>query len=135
MEHLSVRVIRSSTSSVIIPDLNIRIDPGTVQEGYVTNIEGVITRIMAVLGQIIRDLSERSDDMEDAAERLEKAGFLKSRLERIIDEFSDPSDGFTMVLEDPYGNSALVDDEIQILKETLSEEEIIALLGQDPAIQ
>lgn len=132
-DHLSVRVIRSSTSSVIMPELNIRIDPGTVQEGYVTNVEGVIVRIMAVLGQIIRDLSERSEDVEDARERLEKAHKLKDRLTRVTDNFVDPDDGFTIVLEDPYGNSALVSDQIDIKEQTLNEEEIMTLLGINPA--
>ena len=42
--NLSVRVVRSQSATVEIPELGVKVEPGPKSEGYVTNIEGVLTR-------------------------------------------------------------------------------------------
>jgi zinc finger protein len=126
-EDLSVRVIRSSTSTLTIPDLGITIQPGSAHEGYITNIEGVIIRILGIMDQIERDLIERSDDLQDAAQRLERTRSLKDRLNMVLQGDIESKGSFEMVIVDPQGNSALVDDDDRVLKEEMTEKEILEL--------
>lgn len=42
--NLSVRVVRSQSATVTIPEAGIKVEPGPKSEGYVTNVEGVLTR-------------------------------------------------------------------------------------------
>jgi zinc finger protein len=42
--NLSIRVVRSQSATVIIPEVGIKVEPGPKSEGYVTNVEGVLTR-------------------------------------------------------------------------------------------
>ena len=42
--NLSIRVVRSQSATVIIPELGVKVEPGPKSEGYVTNVEGVLTR-------------------------------------------------------------------------------------------
>lgn len=126
---LSTRVIRSSTSTIKIPEFGIRIDPGSANEGYITNIEGVLTRILSIIDQMIRDLYAHPHEFENTDERIEKAGFLKDTIEAIIGDDEKLPVEFTMIIEDPSGNSALVSEYEAIFKEDLKEEEIVELMG------
>jgi len=127
---LSIRVIRSSTSTVLIPEIGLRIDPGTVNEGYITNVEGVFNRVLSILSHILRDLSKQPDQFVDTAERIERTNVLIEKLTRIMTGSFDKNEVLTIILEDPNGNSALVsDDEDDILTEDLTDEEIAKLMG------
>ena len=48
-EDLDSRVIRSTSGTIRIPEMGIIIEPGTVSDSYVTNIEGVLQRVKEVL--------------------------------------------------------------------------------------
>ncbi|MEM1538082.1 MAG: ZPR1 zinc finger domain-containing protein [Candidatus Nezhaarchaeales archaeon] len=92
VKDLSVRVIRSSTATIRIPELNAEIRPGPASEGFISNIEGVLHRIRDAVNLIIR--SGEPEDVEKAQEVLRKMELaLNGKL------------AFTLVLEDPYGNS------------------------------
>jgi zinc finger protein len=39
---LNARIIKSSNSTIHIPELEIDINPGPASEGYITNVEGVL---------------------------------------------------------------------------------------------
>ena len=94
-EDLVVRVIRSTSASIEIPELGVRIDPGPTCQGFVSNIEGVLDRIIQAVGSAIID--------GDAEER-ENAHLLLERIARVKSgELS-----VTFILEDPNGNSAIV---------------------------
>ncbi|MFA6224689.1 MAG: ZPR1 zinc finger domain-containing protein [Methanoregula sp.] len=96
-EDLAVRVIRSTSASIEIPELGVRIDPGPTCQGFVSNIEGVLDRIVQAVGSAIID--------GDAEER-ENARLLVEKIARVKSgELS-----VTFILEDPNGNSAIVSD-------------------------
>ncbi|MBP3800305.1 MAG: hypothetical protein ILA19_04935, partial [Bacilli bacterium] len=38
-ETLSVRVVRSQSATVTIPEIGVKVEPGPKSEGYVTNVE------------------------------------------------------------------------------------------------
>ena len=42
--NLSVRVVRSQSATVSIPEIGVKVEPGPKSEGYVTNVEGILTR-------------------------------------------------------------------------------------------
>jgi zinc finger protein len=97
-EDLSIRVVRSTTGKIEIPELGMMVEPGTACEGFVTNIEGVLNRFeQAVSGLLLNPESEE-----------ERAAAL-----RVIEKICSAREvrfPFTVVLEDPSGNSALISD-------------------------
>ena len=96
-EDLAVRVVRSMSASIEIPELGVRIDPGPICQGFVSNIEGVLDRIVQAVGSAIID--------GDAEER-ENARLLLEKIARVkCGELA-----VTFILEDPSGNSAIVSD-------------------------
>ncbi|MCX8205147.1 MAG: ZPR1 zinc finger domain-containing protein [Candidatus Nezhaarchaeota archaeon] len=97
-EDLSVRVVRSSTATITIPELGIEIRPGLLAEGFVSNVEGVLRRVEAILEQLLRD-SEAPED---------------ERVRRVLEEVRMAAEGrraFSLVIEDPCGNSFIAPKE------------------------
>ncbi len=109
-DDMSVRVVRSSSGTVRIPELGIDIEPGVASEAFISNIEGVLVRIEAVLGQLERD----SDDPET----LQRIRDLQDTLHGTRTGDAPP---LTMVIEDPFGNSAIIGN--KAIKESIPEEE------------
>ncbi|MDO9550745.1 MAG: ZPR1-type zinc finger protein [Methanoregula sp.] len=96
-EDLAVRVVRSMSASIEIPELGVRIDPGATCQGFVSNIEGVLDRIVSAVGSAIIDGD--AEERENARLLLEKITQVKSGELPV-----------TIILEDPSGNSAIVSD-------------------------
>ncbi|MFZ0004776.1 MAG: ZPR1 zinc finger domain-containing protein [Methanoregula sp.] len=96
-DDLDVRVVRSMTASLEIPELGVRIDPGPACEGFVSNVEGVLNRIAQAIKTAIRD----GDDVEQENGRV--------LLEKIA-SISAGETPATLIIQDPMGNSALVSD-------------------------
>ena len=94
---LDVRVVRSTTAYLEVPELGVRIDPGPACEGFVSNVEGVLDRIAQAIKAAIRD--------GDATEK-ENGRVLLERIESIkAGELP-----MTLILQDPMGNSVIVSD-------------------------
>jgi len=96
-EDLAIRVVRSMSASLEIPDLGVRIDPGPACQGFVSNIEGVLDRIE----QIVKGALIWGDDKEQ-----ENARTLLDN----IDCVKNGSSAITLILEDRCGNSAIIAD-------------------------
>lgn len=96
-QDLAIRVVRSTTASLSIPELGVEIDPGPACTGFVTNIEGVLDRIEQVV---------RSAQLAGDAVRKENARVLLERLA----EARAGSLPFTLILDDPSGNSAIISE-------------------------
>ena len=96
-EDLAVRVMRSMSATIEIPELGVRIDPGPTCQGFVSNIEGVLDRIVQAIGSAIVDGDAK--ERENACLLLEKIAKVK------CGELS-----VTFILEDPTGNSTIVSD-------------------------
>ena len=96
-DDLAVRVVRSMSASIEIPELGVRIDPGPTCQGFVSNIEGVLDRIVQAVGSAIIDGD--SEERENAHLLLEKIARVKCGELAV-----------TFILEDPSGNSAIVSD-------------------------
>ena len=127
-DKLNKRIVRSGTSTVSIPEIGARIDPGLFSEGFVTNIEGIFRRFQEILNQLLRDMqgTEISQDRIEQKDRaLELVGLLGSYIDGRV-----PEDGFlTLVIEDPMGNSAIIaNQEGSVSEEELTVEEVRVLL-------
>lgn len=96
---MSVRVVRSTSGTVRIPELGVLIEPGPASDAYVSNIEGVLVRVESVLLQLERD-----------AETEEERATVRDRLHEIR-EAREGRFPFTFVLDDPYGNSLVVHED------------------------
>jgi zinc finger protein len=111
---LHVRVIRSNSGTVRIPEIGFTAEPSQISESYVSNVEGVLERAKDIL---LTALDWNKDDPQ-------KVGLLGHYLqtwERMV-RAELP---FTLIIDDPFGNSAIVSENIE--KRPLSEEEIVHL--------
>ncbi len=99
-EDLAARIVRSMTASLAIPELGVEIDPGPACTGFVSNVEGVLDRIeQVVIG------AEREGDPSQK----ENARTLLKR----IGQARDGNLAFTLILDDPSGNSVIVSDKAE----------------------
>ena len=99
-EDLAIRVVRSMSASLEIPELGVRIDPGPVCQGFISNIEGVLDRIETV----VKGAFHWGTEMEK-----ENAVVLRANIARV----KAGTFPITLILEDPSGNSALIADKAE----------------------
>lgn len=107
-DDLSVRVIRSMSASIEIPELGVRIDPGPVCQGFVSNVEGVLDRIVDVVKGAFRWGTD--EEKENATALLANIAKVKTGTFPI-----------TLILEDPSGNSGIIAE--TVVKEAYTPEE------------
>jgi zinc finger protein len=99
-DDLSVRVVRSMSASIEIPELGVRIDPGPVCQGFVSNVEGVVDRIEAVVQGALRWGNDV--ERENAVALLADIAKVKAGTFPI-----------TLILEDPCGNSGIESERVK----------------------
>jgi zinc finger protein len=92
---LAIRVVRSMSASIEIPELGVRIDPGPQCQGFVSNVEGVLDRIEEVVKGALRWGNEV--EKENAAALLADIVRVKAGTFPV-----------TLMLEDPNGNSGII---------------------------
>jgi zinc finger protein len=92
---MGVRVIRSSTGFVEIPELGVSIRPGPHSEGFVSNIEGVLNRVKAGIQTAMKTASAHQRRIGE--KKLEKLESIR-RGEFIA----------SLILTDPQGHSAII---------------------------
>ncbi|MFO1533650.1 MAG: ZPR1 zinc finger domain-containing protein [Thermoplasmatota archaeon] len=112
-DDMMVRVVRSS-GTVRIPELGISIEPGVASEAFVSNIEGILVRVERVLDQLGRDAE--NDDIRTRVIN------LQDRLGGMREGQGEP---VTVIIEDPFGNSAILGE--RAMKEAISPEEAESL--------
>lgn len=109
VEDLNTRVIRSSSARIRIPELGVVVEPGPQAEGFISNVEGVLERIERA-SSALRD--EKLSRYQQFLEKIMAAKRGKLR--------------FRLILEDPYGCSAIVSPKAKRRK--LSSRELSKLL-------
>jgi len=98
---LAIRVVRSMTGTIRIPELGLMVEPGSACEGFVTNIEGVLLRFSGAVESALA--GAESDEERAAALRMQDA----------IAAAREVAFPFTVILEDPAGNSALIGEKAE----------------------
>lgn len=110
-DDMMVRVVRSSTCHVKIPELGVYIRPGPAGEGFVSNIEGVIERVKNAVHILMSSGCEKGENAE--------------KMLKLLEELKEGKTAATLILEDPYGNSAIINP--RAVKTKLTEEELSQL--------
>ena len=135
---LSSRVVRSSSCTVRIPELDLEVNPGSSSTGYVSNIEGVLNRFIEIIDMVARqtlaeltNYSPNSDlTLEELTSQVEKLNQMKMRLTGFDEQHFE---SFTLELLDPRGHSQILHPDAT--ERELTEEEIKQLpIGPDPAV-
>tara|TARA_B100001113_G_scaffold96672_1_gene77608 strand:+ start:171 stop:803 length:633 start_codon:yes stop_codon:yes gene_type:complete len=136
---LKSRVVRSSSCTIRIPELDLQVNPGSNATGYVSNVEGVINRFVEVINMVLRDLqnevSAKLSETQTASlsSSIKEIEELESLIRRLTGIGQDNNEPFTLELLDPHGHSMIMDDLAS--ERELSDEEIISLpTGPDPAV-
>ncbi|MFX0096657.1 MAG: ZPR1 zinc finger domain-containing protein [Candidatus Hodarchaeota archaeon] len=110
---LAIKVIRSSSGAIRIPEFGISMEPGTVAQGFISNIEGILHRF--------KDAIEMAKRWSEESSKTRRATLLAN----IIDEAIEGKRTFTLIVEDPLGNSAIVaEDPSRVVVEKLSKHEV-----------
>lgn len=107
---INARVVRSTSGTIRIPELGISMEPGPASESFISNIEGVLMRVMEVLDGLDYDENDKK-----AVEERKKE----------IESSMNGRKHFTFIIEDPFGNSAILHKKAK--KEALSEKEAESL--------
>ena len=115
---LRVRVVRSGSGTIRMPEMGIDIEPGPAAEGYISNVEGVLYRARPHIETAVRGAEQESEKKrgKEVLEMLNQA---------IKGEFT-----FSLVIEDPAGVSGILPEDLRLVKrEELSLEEASQLRG------
>ncbi|MFW9862569.1 MAG: ZPR1 zinc finger domain-containing protein [Candidatus Thorarchaeota archaeon] len=116
--HLRIRVVRSGSGTIRMPEFGIDVEPGPAAESFISNVEGVLIRTRPVVETAIR-FAETESERERGKEVLE-----------MIDKSMRSEMPFTLILEDPVGVSGILPDDLTLVEHVrLSQEEASHLKG------
>jgi len=96
-EDLRIKIVRSGTASIEIPELGLRLDPGGEGQSFITNVEGILVRFEEAVNKL-QELTHPSKMAE---------------LHKILHKIRLAREGkahFTILLEDSAGDSSVIED-------------------------
>ena len=113
-EKCSARVIRSSSGTIRIPELELEVSPGGSSSGFVSNVEGVIKRFEDAVGSILRGNADDEKILEASLELLARLSNMKSGSSHLLIELLDPR-GRSQIIHNDAITRDLMENEIQSL--------------------
>ena len=115
-EHISARVVRSSSCTVRIADLGLEVTPGSSSTGYISNVEGVLDRFASAIGTIRRQADVENDEVTKTKcdELLSKIDMVKSGELVVTLELLDPV-GHSQILHEEAVSSEISDEDAKEL--------------------
>lgn len=113
LNDLNVRLIRSSSGFVEIPEVGVKIEPVTGAESFISNIEGIFIRIQSAVEQAERN--------EDDLKKKKRAQRLLAK----IDKLRNGKGKATVIIKDTLGNSAIVSKKTQKREFTSEEAQLL----------
>jgi zinc finger protein len=108
-EDLAIRVVRSMSASIEIPEIGVHISPGPQCQGFISNVEGVLDRIEQVVNMTFQWGTDQ--EKENATALLADIARIKAGAFPV-----------TLILEDPDGNSGIIADKTVTEKYTPEEQ-------------
>jgi len=109
---LDIKVVKSGTATISIPEFGATITPGPNSEGFITNVEGVLAKVEDALTFMLSSAD---------AERVK----IGQKILENIHKARDSEPRFTIILDDPLGNSSLVaSDPLRVEKRRLTKDEL-----------
>lgn len=138
-EKLLARVVRSSSCTVKIEELDLVVNPGGNSTGYVSNVEGVMNRFVNVINMVLRDVQNEAlqhaaegidEGIEETMQAIAKLETMLSTIESLKEDDSEP---ITLELLDPNGHSMIIHEDS--MERELSDAELAELpVGPDPPV-
>lgn len=113
-EKCSARVVRSSSGTIRIPQLELEVSPGGSSSGFVSNVEGVIKRFEDAVGSILRGNADDEKILQASLELLESLRKMKSGSSHFLIELLDPR-GRSQIIHNDALVRDLMENEIQSL--------------------
>ncbi|BDZ71926.1 ZPR1 zinc finger domain-containing protein [Methanobacterium petrolearium] len=110
---MNARVVKSQTTTITIPELGLKVEPGPQSQGYVSNVEGVLNRFIKAV-QTALSWAEDEHAQKNALHILESIQEVKNGQKQVA-----------LIVEDPFGHSIIIHEDA--LKGELSAEEIETL--------
>lgn len=101
---MKIRVIKSSSASIKIPQMRMSVEPVGNSIGYVSNIEGLLNRFKEIL-------EDQRDNADDPKIRKKAKNLLKKLWKVTLGDVP-----LKIIIEDPDGNSAIVSDKAEVVK-------------------
>lgn len=111
---LRVRVIRSNSGTIRVPEVGFLAEPTPRSESFVSNIEGVLDRVIYIFEMAKKFNADNPEAVAVADAGIARLQAAKEGRERL-----------TVIIDDPFGNSAIVSDRAE--RRTLTQEEVDAL--------
>ncbi|MCX8175912.1 MAG: ZPR1 zinc finger domain-containing protein [Candidatus Bathyarchaeota archaeon] len=105
-EDLKAKIIKSSTGFIEIPELKVEVRPGSASQGFISNVEGLLVRV------------------EETAEVLASEGDVYENFILKLKDAKKAKIPFTVILRDPYGNSAIISERKNVVVRKLSDLEV-----------
>jgi len=137
--HLRSRVVRSSSCTVRVPELDLQVNPGSSSTGYVSNVEGVVSRFLEVINMVLRDLQNDiskklvEQQSADLTQTMTEITQLEELIHCLTNIGAADAQPITLELLDPHGHSMIIDD--AATERDLTDDEIEILpTGPDPAV-
>ena len=134
-EKLRARVVRSSSCTVCIPELDLQVNPGSSATGYVSNVEGVLNRFQEIIDMVERDLSPQFllAEGEQRQALMDQMASLQTMTLTLANLGGPDAEAVTLVLLDPHGHSMILHPDAS--ERELTVEELGELpVGPDPAV-
>ena len=134
-EKLRARVVRSSSCTVCIPELDLQVNPGSSATGYVSNVEGVLNRFQEIIDMVERDLSQQflQAEGEERQALMDQMASLQTMTLTLANLGGPDAEAVTLVLLDPHGHSMILHPDAS--ERELTVEELGELpVGPDPAV-
>jgi len=97
-DNLNARVVKSQSTTITIPEIGLKVEPGPQSQGYVSNVEGVLNRFEKAVKTAL-SWAEEDHVKQNAVQILEDIERVKNGQKEV-----------TLVLEDPFGHSIVMDD-------------------------
>lgn len=107
---MNVRVVKSQSATINIPELGVKVEPGPQSQGYVSNIEGVLNRFEKAV-QTAFKWAENENTKKNALNLLDDIEKIKNGEKKV-----------TLIIQDPFGHSLVEDKEAD--KKIMEEDEL-----------
>ncbi len=104
-DDLNIRIIKSSSCEIIIPNFRISVDSSFHSDGFVSNVEGVLMRFKEQIEFLKEDPEIKKEE--------------KKKLKRILNDINEVLHGYKkirIILRDREGNSAIISDKVKVKK-------------------
>lgn len=107
---MKVRVVKSQSATINIPELGLKVEPGPQSQGYVSNMEGVLNRFEKAVKTALKWTED--EEVEQNAVKILKA----------LKQVKEGDKKVTVIIQDPFGHSMIEDNGAR--RDILEEEEI-----------